>query len=125
MVNYMKGKQIVCITGAGSGLGKEACISISKKGHKVIACVLYDEQIEELEKIKDENNLDMEVIKLDVTNENDRNKLLDYHIDIFISNAALANSGSIAEVDIKMIEDVFKVNVFSNIQITQVVFLEF
>lgn len=117
----MKEKQTVCITGAGSGLGKEASVRIAKRGHKVISCVLYDEQIEELEKIKQENNLDMEIIKVDVTNENDRNKLLNYDIDVFISNSALADSGSIAEIDIRRIEDIFKVNVFCNIQITQIV----
>ena len=121
MVNYMKEKQTVCITGAGSGLGREASVAIAKRNHKVIACVLYDDQIEVLEKIKDENNLDMEIIKFDVTDENDRNKLLNYDIDVFISNSALADSGSIAEIDVKRVEDIFKVNVFSNIQITQVI----
>jgi len=117
----MKEKQIVCITGAGSGLGKEAAISISKRGHKVIACVLYQIQIEELEKIKKEYNLDMEIIEFDVTSKEDRNKLSNYDIDVFISNAAIADSGSIAEIDVKRIEDVFKINVFCNIELAQVV----
>jgi len=117
----MKEKQTVCITGAGSGLGKEAAIKIAKRGHKVIAGVLYEEQIEELKNIKEKEKLDIEVIKLDVTDENDRNKLSNYDIDVFISNSAIADSGSIAEVDVKRIEDVFKVNVFCNVKITQTV----
>lgn len=117
----MKQKQIVCITGAGSGLGKEASIRIAKRGHKVIAAVLYEEQIEDFKNIIEKENLNIEVIKLDITNENDRNKLLNYDIDVFISNSALADSGSIAEIDIKRIEDVFKVNVFCNIKLTQIV----
>ena len=124
MVYIMKektNKQTVCITGAGSGLGKEAAIAIARRGHKVIATVLYEEQIQDLEKIVEKENLDIGVIKLDVTNERDREKLLDYEIDVFISNAAIADSGSIAEVDVKRIEDVFKINVFSNIKIAQIV----
>lgn len=121
VVICMKKRQVVCITGAGSGLGKEAVINIAKRGHKVIACVLYKEQIEGLKKIKEKYKLDIEILKLDITNEEDRNKLSNYNIDVFISNAAIADSGSIAEIDIKRIKDVFKVNVFSNIQLTQIV----
>lgn len=114
-------RQIVCITGAGSGLGMEAAIDIARRGHKVIATALYNDQIEELEKINQNEKLGMEVIKLDVTNERDRDKLNSYNIDVFISNAAIADSGSIAEIDVKRIEDIFKVNVFSNIKVTQIV----
>ena len=124
MVNDMKnklGKQTVCITGAGSGLGKEAAITIARRGHKVIATVLYEEQIEDIIKIKEEENLDIEVIKLDITDENDRKKVLKYDIDAFINNSAIADSGSISEVDVKRIEDVFNVNVFCSIKITQLV----
>lgn len=120
MKNKIK-KQTVCISGAGSGLGKEAAIAISKRGHKVIATVLYEEQKCELEEIKEKENLDIEIIQLDVTNLKDREKLFNYDIDVFISNAAIADSGSIAEVDVKRIEDVFKINVFSNIRVAQIV----
>ena len=117
----IKEKQVVCITGAGSGLGKEAAIAIAKRSHKVIATVLYQEQIIDLKEISEKENLDLQVIKVDITDEEDRNKLLNYDIDIFISNAAIADSGSVAEVDVERIEDIFKVNVFSNIKITQAV----
>ena len=114
-------KQVVCITGSGSGLGKKAVIAIARRGHKVISTVLYEEQIRDIEKIKQEEKLDIEVIKLDVTSKEDREKILDYDIDVFISNAAIADSGSIAEVNIRRIKDVFNVNVFSNIEISQLV----
>ena len=124
MVYIMKektNKQTVCITGAGSGLGKQAAIAIAERGHRVIATILYEEQMEELEKLKNKENLDIEIIKVDITDEKDREKLLPYDIDVYISNAAIADSGSIAEVDIKRIEDVFKVNVFCNIKAAQMV----
>ena len=114
-------KQTVCITGAGSGLGREAAIAIGRRGHKVIATVLYKNQIESIKSLKEKENLDIEVIKLDITNEEERQQLINYDIDVFISNAAIADSGSIAEVDVKRIEDVFNVNVFCNIKITQIV----
>jgi len=121
VMNEKINKQTVCITGSGSGLGKEAAITIAKRGHKVICTVLYEEQIAEIKKIKEKENLDIEVIKLDITDENDRNKILNYDIDVYISNAAIADSGSIAEVDSKRIEDVFNINVFCNIKLMQLV----
>lgn len=121
IMKQTKNKQTVCITGAGSGLGKEATIAIARRGHKVIATVLYEKQIQELEQIKDRENLDIHVIKLDITNEQDRQKITSWDIDVYISNAAIADSGSIAEIDIKRVEDVFKVNVFCNIQMAQLV----
>ena len=114
-------KKTVCITGAGSGLGKEATLALARRGHKVIATILYEEQIQDITKIKENEKLDIEVVKLDITNEDDRNKILNYDIDVFISNAAIADSGSVAEVDVQRIEDVFKVNVFCNIKIVQLV----
>lgn len=114
-------KQTVCITGAGSGLGKDSAIAIARRGHKVICAVLYEEQIKDIECIKENEKLDIEVIKLDITNKEDRNKLLEYDIDVFISNSAIADSGSIAEINVEKIEDVFKVNVFNNIRVVQLV----
>lgn len=35
----------IFITGAGSGLGKSAAISLARQGHKVYASVHYEDQI--------------------------------------------------------------------------------
>lgn len=120
MINLKKA-QIVCITGAGSGLGKEAALQLARRGHKIIATVLYEEQEKELLEIKEKEALNIEIIKADITKDEDRKKIAKFDIDVFISNAALANSGSVAEVDVRLIEDVFKVNVFSNIRLTQLI----
>ena len=68
-------KQTVLITGAGSGLGKEAAIAIANRGHKVIAAVLYNEQILDIQNIAQKEKLDIEVIKLDITDANDRESI--------------------------------------------------
>lgn len=111
----------VLITGAGSGLGKEAAIALAGRGHKVYATVHYEEEIEPLSNYVKKNNLNMEVFKLDILLEEDRNLVLDYDIDTFISNAAIGDSGSVAEIRIDRIKNVFETNVFANIQITQLV----
>ena len=43
-----------------------------------------------------------------------------YDFDVLINNAAIGDSGSIADISVDRIENVFETNVFSNIKITQV-----
>ncbi len=114
-----KNKKTIFITGSGSGLGKSAAIALAKRGHKVIASVHYNQQIDDMLEIKEKEQLNMEVIKFDITDSQDRNKILEYDIDVLINNAALADSGSVAEVDINRVEKVFDTNVYSSICLTQ------
>lgn len=113
-------KKTIFITGAGSGLGKEAAIALAKRGHKVIATVHYDNQIDELMSHVNKNNLDMKVYKLDILLEEDRNTILRYtNIDVLICNAAIGDSGSISEIDVNKLRNVFETNVFANISLVQ------
>lgn len=114
-------KKTVLITGAGSGLGKEAAIQIARRGHKVLATVHYEEQIEDMRKKAIKEKLDIEVWKLDILQEEDRNTIKDRKIDVYIANAAIGDSGSIAEVPVERIEKVFQTNIFANIKLAQMV----
>jgi len=111
----------ILITGAGSGLGKEAAIALAKRGHIVYATVQYTQQIDYLNNYAKDNNLKLLAFKLDILLEEDRNKVLDYDIDTFIANAAIGDSGSVAEINVDRIRDVFETNVFCNIQLAQIV----
>ena len=116
----MKTKKIL-ITGSGSGLGKEAAICLARRGHKVYATAEYEDQIKDLEEIKDRENLDMECFKLDILLKEDREKIKDYDIDVLICNAAIGDSGSICELPVDRIENVMETNVFSSIKLIQLV----
>ena len=112
-------KQKIFITGAGSGLGKMAALALARRGHTVYASVQYENQINSITAIAQEENLDLICIKLDILLEADRQLILDYDIDVFIANSAIGDSGSVAEIDINKIKNVFETNVFSNIQTIQ------
>lgn len=109
----------IFITGAGSGLGKEASLKLARRGHTVYASVHYENQIEPLQKTATNENLNLKVFKLDVLNSKDRELILDYDIDTFINNAAIGNSSSVADIPIEKIEEVFNTNVFSNLHMIQ------
>ena len=47
----------IFITGAGSGLGKEAAIKLARRGHTVYASVHYSNQIDSLLEIAERENL--------------------------------------------------------------------
>lgn len=114
-------KKTVLITGAGTGLGKKASIELAKRGHKVIATTHYEEEATIMNEIALKENIDIIAFKLDILEENDRLKILKYDIDVFIANAAIGDSGSVSEVFVSRIEEVFNTNVFANMKLAQIV----
>lgn len=112
-------KKAVLITGAGSGLGKRAAIELARRGHKVYATTHYSNQIGKLEFISKKEHLDITSFKLDILMEKDRNLILDYDIDVLICNAAIGDSGSVADIFIDRTQKVFETNVFCNLRLTQ------
>lgn len=115
-----KAKRIVVITGAGSGLGKEAAILLAKRGHKVFATTQYEIEATKLNIQAADSNIDLKAFKLDIRLEADREKLKDLEFDTLINNAAIGDSGSILDIKVNRIQNVFETNIFSNIKLTQI-----
>ena len=113
-------KKSILITGAGTGLGREASIALAKNGHRVYATTIDEAQAIELNRFGASNKLELESFKLDVTSAEDREKIQDMEIDVLINNAGIGYSGSIAEVDVGLIRQNFEVNVFAGISLAQV-----
>ncbi|MEU8948966.1 SDR family NAD(P)-dependent oxidoreductase [Streptomyces sp. NPDC048489] len=78
----------VLITGAGSGFGFEAAMRLAQKGFDVIAAVEIYAQVQTLKWQAAERKVQLRVEKLDVTNEGDRHKALDWGVEILVNNAA-------------------------------------
>ena len=104
----------------GSGLGKEAAIKLARRGHTVYASVHYENQVDEINKLAQRENLELEAFKLDILLPYDRDLISQYDIDVFIANSAIGDSGAVCEVSMNRIKDVFETNVFCNIQTTQI-----
>ena len=110
----------IFITGAGSGLGRGASIGLAKKGHRVIATTETTSQKTDLLREVREQNLDIEVFKLDIQNDRDRAQIAEYDFDIFVANAAINESGPLAEVPMDRVRELFEVNVFSTLETVQI-----
>ncbi len=107
----------ILITGAASGFGKDTAITLAKRGHKVIATVHREESVQNL--INSCGDIFEDVFKLDITSESDRNKITHLDIDVLINNAAIGESGALAEVPLNRLRNNFETNVFSTIALSQ------
>lgn len=104
----------VLITGAGSGFGKLAAISLQARGHHVIASTETDAQAAALSAEVPE----LEVIRIDITTA-DVERAAGYDLDVLINNAGAGQTGPIADVPIDRVRRLFDVNVFGTMAMTQ------
>lgn len=113
------GKTIL-ITGAGSGIGRDAAFALAARGHRVIATTFDEVQADALRTECQARGQALEVFKLDITLAADREQLRPLALDVLINNAAIGDSGSLAEVDIGRVRRVFEVNLFATLELTQI-----
>lgn len=112
-------KKNILITGAGSGIGRDASFALANRGHRVWATVQSQEQAQDLERECVARDVKLDIFKLDITLESDRNQVLDLPIDVLINNAGVGESGSLAEVAMVRVRRVFEVNLFATLELTQ------
>lgn len=113
-------RKTILITGAGTGIGRDAAFALAERGHAVLATTFSAAQADALRAECAKRGQAMEVFKLDITDAADRALLLGRPMDVLINNAGLGESGSLAEVDVNRIRKVFEVNVFATLELTQV-----
>ncbi|MGE4328057.1 MAG: SDR family oxidoreductase [Pseudodonghicola sp.] len=109
----------ILITGAASGFGKGLALALAAKGHHVIAAVQYPQQRTELLAEAWAANVEMEIIKLDITNPQDRARAFTYEIDILVNNAGQMQAGPVAEMPMERVRENFEVNVFGTLAMIQ------
>lgn len=111
--------KVVLITGCSSGVGRELCILLAKRGYQVVATA------RDVSKI---NGIPAEMkLELDVSNkesiENAVNKVVRQYgkIDILINNAGYSVRAAIEEIDLQEMSKMFEVNVYGIIRMIQAV----
>lgn len=107
----------VLITGARSGIISKVIDNIIND-YELYLTVHTDSQVRAM-KDKYKNYKNVTCMKLDITNEYDYRKIENIDIDIYIANAAIAESGSMIEMPVDRIRDNFETNVFCNFYLLQ------
>ena len=113
-------KKTILITGAGSGIGRDAAFALAARGHRVIATTFDEAQAQALRAEAATRGQVLEVSKLDITDAADREHIRPIDIDVLLNNAGVGESGSLAEVDMDRVRKVFEVNLFATLALTQV-----
>ncbi|MEL7158887.1 MAG: SDR family NAD(P)-dependent oxidoreductase [Actinomycetota bacterium] len=108
----------ILLTGAGSGFGRGAAISLARAGHRVIAGTLTTDQADELNQLGIER---LEGRKLDITDADDLAAASELDVEVLLNNAGRGQLGPVADVPMDLVRQVFEVNVFGTMQITQAV----
>ncbi|PWU51360.1 short-chain dehydrogenase [Micromonospora globispora] len=109
----------ILITGAGSGLGRGAALGLARAGHHVIASAEIWSQVRDLRSEAQRQGVSLEAIKLDVTDEFDRQHAFGYDVDILVLNAGIQEAGSVVEIPMARVRRSFEVNVFGHLQLVQ------
>jgi short-subunit dehydrogenase len=109
----------ILITGAGTGIGRDAALALAARGHRVLATTLDDGQAEALQREAQSRNLVLRAFRMDITSPADRAQVLAHEVDVLINNAAIGESGSLAEVPMDRVRRSFEVNLFATLELTQ------
>jgi short-subunit dehydrogenase len=109
----------ILITGAASGFGKGAALELAKRGHTVIAGVQIAPQATELMAAAADAGVELNVIILDITDDDDRQAAFAIDVDVLINNAGIMESGPAAEIPMARVRKNFEVNVFGTLAMIQ------
>jgi short-subunit dehydrogenase len=114
-------QQVVLITGASSGIGKETARLFARNKYKVIATA------RNIERMKDLEALGCNIVSMDVTSEESIQAAfqkifqITHSIDILVNNAGYSQNGFVEELTMQHLRHQFEVNVFGLIRVTQMV----
>ena len=117
-------RKIWLITGISSGLGKAFAQSVIEKGDFVIGTFRTQSQVEDFKKQHRDKGF---AIKLDISNETEIDKAVESiiskfgRIDVLVNNAGMGFAGAIEETSTQEVRQVFEVNFFGTLKLTQAV----
>jgi short-subunit dehydrogenase len=109
----------ILITGAGTGFGRGVSMELASRGHTVIAGTYDDAQEADLASTAAKAGVELDIIKLDITNEQHRQRAFAREIDILVNNAGTIETGPMAEIPETRVRKSFEVNVFGTLAMIQ------
>ncbi len=110
----------ILFTGARSGIAHATIKRLINKDYLIYVTVHTEKQLELIKQTYSDYN-NVKCLKIDITNKEDLKVIEGLDIDILVSNAAIGESGSIAEIDMDKVRYNYEVNVFSNFRVVQIV----
>ncbi|HYA32871.1 MAG TPA: SDR family oxidoreductase [Candidatus Bathyarchaeia archaeon] len=109
----------VLITGCRNGIALDVACRLLKRGHTVYATVHRAVSVNDVRAALRSYGEDFVVDSLDITKPSDIDKVDNWDVDVLVNNAAIGDSGPLAEIDLRRIAATFDTNVFSALRLTQ------
>lgn len=89
--------KVIIVTGASRGIGREIAKSLSRENNKIIACYNNSEkEAIELKEELDKENIEIDIIKGDVSKREDCKRIVEYTIDKYSRIDVLINNAGIS-----------------------------
>ena len=123
------GKNTAMITGAAGGIGRALIQKFAESGYNIIACIRKEQQdiFEFFDKVEDVNGITIYACIYDVTNTDAMKteikrvlKEVDT-VDVLVNNVGISHGGLFVMTKVDAIREVFEVNLFSHMELTQLV----
>ena len=122
-------RKTVLITGCNRGIGKEAVRLFAEHGYNLICCIRRENEEFSafISALTERCAIEAEIIYFDMTDEDSIKEALKpilkerRQIDVLINNAGIATGGFLQMTSMKQLKEVFQINYFSHVLITQLI----
>lgn len=122
-------RKTVLITGCNRGIGKETVSLFAKNGYDLICCVRKENEEFSMfiSKLIELYGIKVDILCFDMADEDSIKKALKpilkekRQIDVLINNAGIAIGGFLQMTSMKQLKEVFQINFFSHVLVTQLV----
>ncbi|GIZ98592.1 MULTISPECIES: SDR family oxidoreductase [Tsukamurella] len=111
----------ILITGASSGFGRGAAITLARAGHSVVATAETWPQVRSLRADAAEAGVQLDVIKLNLLDDIDIAHAAKYDPDVLVLNAGVMEGGSVVDIPLERVRESFEINVFGHLALVQAI----
>jgi len=118
---------VALVTGCSSGIGLVTALQLARKGDTVFASMRDTSKAGELKEAAENENLSIEVVQLDVTDDASVRRAVAQvvdaagRIDVLVNNAGIGAHGPIEETDDDEAKEIFETNFFGVLRVTRAV----
>lgn len=120
-------QKVAVVTGSSSGIGFETALTLARNGFLTYATMRNPAKGAALESVHKKENLPINILQLDVTNEKSVKIAIDSivseakRIDVLVNNAGYGLMGAFEELGLDEIRQQFETNFFGLMRVTQAV----
>lgn len=114
----------VCITGAGSGLGKDMALLFADKGYRIVLVGRNEQKLKDVKELIEKKGGQAFHYSFDIRSERDVQtnvkKILETtNVQILVNNAGIGHFGTILELTSEQINEMMDTNVYGTINMTR------